>query len=125
MNQQILPKRKIGVNEHIVTGGLKRKAKATLGKFPFLEQAISMFYAAKDDATSAPVRHAFFSCLTYFIMPLDAIPDFIPLLGLLDDWLILAIVFGLLHTKVKDNHIQSARDFIDHDVKGNSPAHPG
>lgn len=34
------------------------------------------------------------AALSYFIAPLDAVPDFIPLAGLLDDAAVLSLVFG-------------------------------
>jgi uncharacterized membrane protein YkvA (DUF1232 family) len=37
---------------------------------------------------------ALVAALAYFVAPLDAVPDFIPLTGLLDDAAVLSLVFG-------------------------------
>lgn len=37
---------------------------------------------------------ALLGALAYLVAPLDAVPDFVPLTGLLDDAVVLALVFG-------------------------------
>ena len=41
------------------------------------------------------------AALAYFISPLDAVPDFIPLTGLLDDAAVLSLVFGAAESDLR------------------------
>ncbi|MEO8602367.1 MAG: YkvA family protein [bacterium] len=41
------------------------------------------------------------AALAYFVLPLDAIPDFIPLSGFLDDALVLGLVFGAAESDLR------------------------
>ena len=101
-----------GVNEAIVSSGLPNKIRSTLGKIPFSKKAVSAFYCAKDPSTATHIKAALFGALTYFIMPIDAIPDFIPFLGYLDDWGILVAVYKLTKRHVTEDHIKSAEKFL-------------
>ena len=64
-------------DETRVRDGFWRKARQTLGKVPFTEDAVAAFYCALDSATPLPIRATLFGALAYFVMPFDAIPDFI------------------------------------------------
>ena len=54
--------------------------------------------------------------LLYFVAPLDAIPDFIPIVGLLDDAAVIAFVLRAVQTD-----IQNFKDWEDGEDAGNSP----
>lgn len=41
------------------------------------------------------------AALTYFVAPVDAVPDFVPLTGLLDDAAVLALVFGAAESDLR------------------------
>ena len=40
--------------------------------------------------------------LLYFIIPLDLIPDYIPIVGLLDDYVVLSAIINSLQTELAD-----------------------
>jgi uncharacterized membrane protein YkvA (DUF1232 family) len=71
-------------DEARVRDGFWRKARQTLGKVPFTEDAVAAFYCALDPATPLPIRATLFGALAYFVMPFDAIPDFIVGMGYTD-----------------------------------------
>lgn len=50
-----------------------------------LEKALYLFYAVQDPNTPKWARRVMYGALGYFILPLDAIPDFAPILGYSDD----------------------------------------
>src|SRR5580704_931065 len=88
-------------NETRVRDGFWRKARQTLGKVPFTEDAVAAFYCALDSATPLPIRATLFGALAYFVMPFDAIPDFILGLGYTDD---AAILIAALHRRQGPHH---------------------
>jgi uncharacterized membrane protein YkvA (DUF1232 family) len=53
---------------------------------------------ARDPSLPRPVKIALLAAAVYLVSPLDLVPDVVPLLGYVDDLLILAIVLdGVLH----------------------------
>lgn len=51
-----------------------------------IEKALWLHYAAQDDRTPLWAKTTIYGALAYFILPADAIPDFIPAAGLTDDF---------------------------------------
>ena len=72
-------------NEGQVRQGFWQKARQTLGKVPFTEDAVAAFYCATDSATPLPIRASLMGALAYFILPIDVIPDILLGLGYTDD----------------------------------------
>lgn len=50
-----------------------------------VEKALFLFYAAHEPGTPAWAKAVIYSALGYFILPTDAIPDPIPVVGYADD----------------------------------------
>ena len=67
------------------------KTRQTLGKVPFTEQAVAAFYCAMDAATPVRARLTLFGALAYFVSPIDLIPDPIPVLGYLDELVLIPL----------------------------------
>ena len=96
-----------------VLRGFWAKVRKTLGVVPFLEEAIAAFYCATDPLTPSWVKATLFGALAYFILPFDAIPDFLVGLGYTDD---LAVLLGALRavgSHVTDEHRARARATLD------------
>src|SRR5574344_920364 len=55
------------------------------GIVPFSKDALSMYYCFRDEETPLWVKTSIVGALGYFICPIDAIPDAIPIVGWLDD----------------------------------------
>jgi uncharacterized membrane protein YkvA (DUF1232 family) len=55
-----------------------------------VEKALWLHYAAQNPSTPKWAKAAMYSALGYFILPLDAIPDFAPLVGYTDDLSVMA-----------------------------------
>lgn len=73
-----------------------------------VEKALWLYYAAQRPDTPKWAKGVIFGALGYFIMPLDAIPDFTPVMGFTDDLGALAAAIGMVSM------------FIDEDVKTKS-----
>ncbi|WP_373498987.1 YkvA family protein [Desulfococcus sp.] len=55
-----------------------------------IEKALWLYYAAQNPATPAWAKTVIYGALAYFIFPVDAIPDFTPVVGYVDDLGVLA-----------------------------------
>src|ERR1700738_436404 len=80
-------------DEKLVRDGFWQKARKTLGRVPFTEDAVAAFHCATDNATPLALRVTLFGALAYFVMPFDIIPDFIAGLGYTDDAAVLLAAF--------------------------------
>jgi uncharacterized membrane protein YkvA (DUF1232 family) len=97
----------VSVNE-----GFWQKARRTLGCVPFTEDAVAAFHCATDSATPLPIRATLFGALAYFVMPFDAIPDFIAGLGYTDDAAVLLAAFTAAKVHITEAHRAKARAWL-------------
>lgn len=88
------------------------KVKKTIGNLPFIEDAIASFYTATDGATPVHVKAVLFGALAYFVLPLDAIPDFLPGIGLTDDAAVLSAAIATVRRHITKEHRRRAREFL-------------
>jgi uncharacterized membrane protein YkvA (DUF1232 family) len=99
-------------DQQIVQDGFWTKARRTLGRIPFTEDAVAAFHCATDSATPMPVRATLFGALAYFILPFDIIPDFLLGLGYTDDAAVLLTAFTTCKTYITDDHRAKARAWL-------------
>ena len=99
-------------DETLVRDGFWRKARRTLGRVPFTEDAVAAFHCALDSATPMPIRATLLGALAYFVMPFDAIPDFIVGLGYTDDAAILIAAFTAARVHITEAHREKARAWL-------------
>lgn len=90
-----------------------RKVLRTLGRVPFLDQAIAAYYAALDPATPRYAKGILLAALAYFILPTDTIPDMLAVLGFTDDAAVLMIAVKTLSTHIRPEHVRRARAFLE------------
>ena len=74
----------------------KVKAYAKVAGKGVLEPALKMYYSATDPDTPRWAKTTIYGALGYFISPIDAIPDLLPVLGYTDD-------LGVLVAAMKDD----------------------
>jgi uncharacterized membrane protein YkvA (DUF1232 family) len=72
--------------------------------------ALILYFALQDDDTPAWAKGVIIAALGYLIMPLDAIPDFKPVIGFMDDASMLTMALAAVAAHVKDQHVQQAND---------------
>ena len=78
------------------------------------QYSIALYYAYKDPITPILPKLIILITLAYALSPIDLIPDFIPLIGLLDDLLILpgliALSIKLIPEPVMRNALENAKN---------------
>jgi uncharacterized membrane protein YkvA (DUF1232 family) len=113
--------------EETVREGFVAKAKRYLNRLPLAEQTVAMYFCALDPKTPLWVKATAGAALAYFILPLDAIPDLMPLVGLSDDASVLAAALSAIAAHVTAEHRARAREWMAHEhLLGPKPgASPG
>ena len=80
-------------------------------------QTLVVYFAARDPCTPWPVRLLALVIAAYALSPIDLIPDFIPILGYLDDLIIvplgLMLVLRLIPAEVLANSKMKASEAAD------------
>lgn len=99
----------IARNERIVEKSFWHKLLKLAGNIPFAEDLAAAYYCAVDPATPTKVKGVLFAALAYFVMPFDAVPDFIAGFGFTDDAAVLAMAIGLVSRHITDVHRARAR----------------
>ena len=107
-----------------VEKGFWTKVRRTLGRVPFLEEAVAAYFCAIDRETPVQVKAVLMGALAYFVLPTDMIPDFIAWLGFVDDAAVLAMAIRSVEPHIKERHRRQARSTIAGEAAG-SPGDPG
>ena len=103
----------IACNERIVRESFWKKLLKLAGKVPFADEAAAAYFCAIDPATPTRVKGILFAALAYFVLPFDAIPDFVAGLGFTDDAAVLAMALSLVARHVTPAHRARARAALD------------
>ena len=96
-------------DEASVRGGFWRKVRRTIGKVPFLDEALAAYYCAADSQTPAYVKAILFGALAYFVIPTDMIPDFIAGFGYGDDATVLLTAIATVRKHISGAHRDAAQ----------------
>ena len=105
-------RQKLEADEAVVRGGFRRKVRATIGRVPFVEDAVAAFYCAVDGGTPLYVKAVLMGAIAYFITPTDVIPDFIAAMGYTDDAAVLMAALRAVGSNLKPHHRERARRFL-------------
>ena len=105
-------RQKLEADEAVVRGGFRRKLRATIGRVPFVEDAVAAFYCAVDRDTPLYVKAMLMAAIAYFITPTDVIPDFIATLGYTDDAAVMMAAIRAIGSNLKPGHREQARRFL-------------
>jgi uncharacterized membrane protein YkvA (DUF1232 family) len=89
-----------------------RKARRFAAHIPFAEDLLSAYYCAFDRDTPVQVKATLVGALAYFVLPLDALPDFMPVLGFTDDAVVLATALKLVASHMQPHHRDAAREAL-------------
>jgi uncharacterized membrane protein YkvA (DUF1232 family) len=89
-----------------------RKLQGVAASIPFAEDLLTAYYCAFDKSTPTSVKASLLGALAYFVLPTDAIPDFLPVLGFTDDAAILAAAIKMVSDHIRPEHRDAARRVI-------------
>jgi uncharacterized membrane protein YkvA (DUF1232 family) len=89
-------------------GRLKRVAR----RIPFAEDLLAAWICARDPATPRRVRLTLLAALGYFVLPLDALPDVMPLLGFTDDAAVIAAALAAVAGSITPEHRDKAKQAL-------------
>ncbi len=87
-----------------VTGVLKKAGAEVIYK------ALQLYYATRNPNCPAAIKGTIYAALGYFILPIDLLPDVIPIVGFSDDLLALGAAIGMAHMYIDDDVVRQSRD---------------
>jgi uncharacterized membrane protein YkvA (DUF1232 family) len=87
-----------------------RKLTSVLAHIPFAEDLLAAYYCAFDRATPLGVKATLLGAIAYFVLPADAIPDVMPLIGFTDDAAVLTAALRLVASHVTPEHRTLAQE---------------
>lgn len=94
-------------------GALKRtfwrKLKRMAARIPFVEELLAAYYCAFDKDTPLSVKATLAAAIAYFVLPIDAIPDVLPVIGFTDDAAVLVTAVKLVADNIRPAHREAAR----------------
>ena len=90
-----------------------RKLGAAAAQIPFAEDLLAAYYCAFDRATPVQVKGTLLAAIAYFVLPFDAVPDFLPVLGFTDDAAVLITALKLVSSHLRPEHREAARGKLD------------
>ena len=101
-----------GEDESALRRNFWRKLGRVLVQVPFAEDLLAAYYCAFDRGTPAHVKATLVGAIAYFVLPIDAIPDVLPVLGFTDDAAVLATAIKLVANHISPLHREAARNAL-------------
>jgi uncharacterized membrane protein YkvA (DUF1232 family) len=96
-------------DENALRRSFWRKLARVAARIPFAEDLLAAYYCAFDRDTPTPVKATLFGAIAYFVLPTDAIPDVLPVLGFTDDAAMLGTAIALVADHIRPVHREVAR----------------
>ncbi len=106
-----------GKNEEAVRAGFVAKAKRYLNRLPMAREVVAMYFCMLDPQTPLWVKGTVAAALAYFILPLDAMPDILPIIGLSDDASVLAAALTAVAAHITPEHHARARAWMENEIE--------
>lgn len=86
-----------------------RKLGRIAAQIPFAEDLLAAYYCAFDRDTPLFVKTTLLAAIAYFVMPVDAIPDMLPVIGFTDDAAVVATALKLVADHMRPEHRAAAQ----------------
>jgi uncharacterized membrane protein YkvA (DUF1232 family) len=103
----------VKVNTERVRRGFWPKIRKFARHIPFAEDAVALWFCARDRATPAGTKAMLMAALAYFVVPTDVLPDWFAGLGFTDDAAVIAAAIGLAGRAIKPAHREAAKALLD------------
>jgi uncharacterized membrane protein YkvA (DUF1232 family) len=101
------------INEQRVAHGFWPKIRRVAAKVPFAGDALSIWFCARDPATPTGAKAMMMAGLAYFVLPTDAVPDFLAVVGFTDDAAVIAALLAIVGKNLKPRHKAEAKKLLD------------
>ena len=86
-------------------------------QLPFSRDVVAGYYCAVDPQSPRRVRGILLAALAYFVLPFDAVPDLLAVIGFSDDIADLAAAISAVRLHLKPEHYERAdRALADHET---------
>ena len=96
-------------DEQTVRAGFWPKVARVAARIPFAEDLLAAYYCAFDRNTPNHVRVILLGALAYFVMPIDVVPDLLPMFGFADDAAVLAAALKAVSDAIRPEHREAAQ----------------
>ncbi|WP_421725938.1 YkvA family protein [Bauldia sp.] len=105
---------------------VRRRFWATFRKaarvIPYTDEVVAAYYCALDPTTPNRVRGILLAALAYFVLPVDALPDFLAGVGFTDDLTVLVAAISMVRSHITPAHREAARAVLeDEDIPTGKP----
>lgn len=85
------------------------KVRRTAGKLPFVDDAVTVWFCARDPRTPLRIKAILLGAIAYFVLPFDLIPDMLAVLGYADDLAVVTAAIRAVSPHISDVHRTQAR----------------
>jgi uncharacterized membrane protein YkvA (DUF1232 family) len=85
------------------------KLKRVGRSLPFAEDLVAAYFCTLDPSTPSRVKLVLMGAIAYFVLPLDAVADFLPVFGFADDAALIAVALSQVADAITDAHRDQAR----------------
>lgn len=86
---------------------------------PFAEDLVAAYFCTLDPNTPGRVKAILLGAIAYFVLPIDGLADFLPLIGFTDDAAILAAAIAAVAGSITMEHRARAQEVLrDPDTTG-------
>lgn len=108
-------------DEASVRAGFWKTFKKAASQIPFAEELVASYYCALDPDTPRKSKAVLFGALAYFVMPFDAVPDILALVGFSDDIAVLTLAIATIRANMTEAHRIAARKALAEVSEGRQP----
>jgi len=91
----------------------KIRSQAVSAGKDLIEKGLVLYYTWEDEDTPMFAKATIIGALGYFISPIDAIPDILPVVGYTDDLTVLAGAMVAIASSIKESHKDAAKQMVD------------
>lgn len=98
----------VRLNAQRVARGFWPKIRSVATRIPFAADALAVWRCAQDPATPRSAKALMLAALAYFVLPTDAVPDFLGAVGFTDDAAVFAALLAVIGKHLKPEHRAAA-----------------